>query len=269
MKDFTFVLISCGELAEEKCLKAIQPFRDEIELIEIRNVFPQIKMLNQMVESVQSPYFIPLDADICLYEDAWDRIMNAWRKHWRNPNWHSILFSLWDTLTERKILALKILRTEIIKQFPFQESATPDVEHFQRLTKAGFTCIQDYLRLRPIGDHVVAGKQFCYFKYRDVYQTYRAHNFDWDSAVFMGGDTLREKAKNHFDFFLYKLTMTKNSDYLNCIAGMMDGILSEAKNQSKTLEKQEYLVETKDAMDTFFKWYLEEEPLKHPEALLF
>jgi hypothetical protein len=34
MKPITFVLISCGELTEERCLKAIQPFREEIEFIE-------------------------------------------------------------------------------------------------------------------------------------------------------------------------------------------------------------------------------------------
>ena len=96
--------MSCGELSETRCLESIQPFRDQIEFAEVRNVFPQIKALNQMIELVQTEYFVPLDADMVLYPDAWDRISNAWRKHWRNSMWHSILFPLWDTLTQRKIL---------------------------------------------------------------------------------------------------------------------------------------------------------------------
>ena len=267
MKDITFVLMTCGELSEKDCLSAIEPFRDEIEFFEVRNVFPQIKALNQMVEGVQTEYFVPLDADIVLHHDAWPRIGNAFRKHFRNPEWHSILFKLWDTLTEKEILALKILRTKIVKEHMFEESATPDVNHYQKLTEAGYTCIHDYLKQRPIGDHIVKGKHFCYNKYKDVYQTYRSHNFEWDSGAFMGGDTLREKAKAHFDFFMYKWATTGKKDYLHCIAGMADGIIFPIENKSKTLEKEEYNIPSEAAVDVFMKWYFESEP--SPIHLLF
>lgn len=256
MKDITFVLMTCGELTEDKCLQSIQSFKNEIELIVIRNVFPQIKALNQMIESVQTEYFVALDADMILYPNAWDRISNAWRKHWRDDKWHSLLFPLWDTLTERKILALKVMRTSIMKQNLFHESATPDVEHYQRLTQQGYTCITDYLKQSPIGDHVVTGDHFCYHKYRDVYQTYRSHNFEWDSGVFFGGSDLRERATAHFNFFLYKWIMTENTDYLWCIAGMMDGILSPLDNKSKSLQSKEYMIDKKYAIESYFDWKL-------------
>lgn len=274
MKDITIVVATCGELSEKDCLDAIEPFRNEVEFQIIRNVFPQVKMLNQMIEGVQTEYFVPLDADIILYHDAWPRIENAIRKHFRNPDWHSILFKLFDTLTEREILALKILRTKIAQEYPFKESATPDVEHYQRLTEAGYTCIHDYLRTRPIGEHRVKGKHFCYYKYRDVYQTYKSHNFEWDSGAFMGGRNLRERAKAHFDFFMYKWGMTGNKDYLHCIAGMLDGIMSPAEHKSKTLEKEEYKVLSLSAVDDFMRWYLkneplEDEPLENQECFIF
>lgn len=256
MKDVTFVLMTCGELTEAECLRAIEPFRDEIEFFEVRNVCPQIKALNQMIDGVKTEFFIPLDADMVLDEDAWPRIKNAMSRHRHNPQWHSILFPLWDTLTERKILALKLLRSRIAKENPFVESATPDVEHYQRLTSKGYTCVHDYLKQRPIGKHVVKGKHFCYNKYRDVYQTYRSHNFEWDSGAFMGGRDLRERAKAHFDFFLYKWIETNNKDYLHCIAGMMDGILSPVEHKSKTLEKREYKISSKWAVHHFYEWYL-------------
>lgn len=256
MKDITFVLMTCGEHTEKECLAAIEPFRNEIEFFEVRNVCPQIKALNQMIDGVQTEYFIPLDADMILDFDAWPRIKNALTRNRWNEQWHSILFNLWDTLTERQILALKLLRTSIAKENPFVESATPDVEHYQRLTGKGYTCIHDYLKQRPIGKHVVKGKHFCYNKYRDVYQTYRSHNFEWDSGAFMGGKDLRERAKAHFDFFLYKWLTTDNKDYLHCIAGMMDGITSPIENKSKTLEKKKYKVPSRWAVHQFMEWYV-------------
>lgn len=268
MKSLTFVLMTCGELSEARCLKSIRPFKNEIEFFEVRNVYPQIKALNQMIHGVQTEYFIPLDADMVLYRGAWDRISEALAKHRQDPKWHSILFNLWDTLTEKKILALKLLRTKVMKVNPFAESATPDVEHYGRLTRFGYTCIHEYLG-EPIGDHVVSGKKFCYFKFRDLYQTYRSHNFEWDSGAFMGGETLRERAKAHFDFFIRKWAMTKNRDYLYCLAGMMDGILSPVEHKSKTLEKDDYKVKSNLAIDEFTTWYMSGDPKCHPELLLF
>jgi hypothetical protein len=256
MKNLTLVLMSCGEKSEKECIEAIQPFINLVEFIEIRNVYPQIKALNQMIEAVQTEFFIPLDADIVLNDDAWDRIKNAIDKNKHDQKWHSILFKLWDTLTQREILALKILRTSIIKENKFVESSTPDVEHFKRLSSLGFTCIHDYLNQKTIGRHIVAGKHFCYFKYRDVYQTYRQHNFEWDSGVFVGGSDLKSKAKAHFDLFIKMYIKTNNLDYLHCIAGMMDGILSPIENKSKSLEEKKYKIETKLAFDYFFNWYV-------------
>jgi glycosyltransferase involved in cell wall biosynthesis len=268
MKDITFVLMTCGEITENKCLEAIESFRDQIEFAEVRNVFPQIKALNQMIESVQTEYFVPLDADILLHPNAWERISNAWRKHWRDPEWHSILFPLWDTLTEKNILALKLMRTSVMKENLFSESATPDVEHYQRLTSKGYTCIHDYLKQSPIGDHVVTGEHFCYHKYRDLYQTYRSHNFEWDSGAFLGGEDLKERANSHFNFFLYKWVMTENTDYLCAIAGMMDGILSPIENKSKSLESHEYWVSKEYAIEAYLEWQIED-AVKYMNGVMF
>jgi hypothetical protein len=254
MKEITAALMSCGEWAEAECLASIEPFRDEVEFIEIRNVFPQVEALNQMIECVKTEYFFPLDADMILKPNAWERILDALNAH-RFGRWHSILFPLWDTLTERKILALKLMRSKVMKENPFIDGPTPDVEHFQRLTSLGFTCVQDYLLEEPIGLHVVKGKQFCYSKFRDVYQTYKTYDFEWDSGVFMGGNDLRSRAKAHFDYFLLKYLETGKKDYLHCIAGMMDGILSPLENKSKSYESIKYSVNSKYVIETFMNWH--------------
>ena len=100
MKDVTFVLITCGELTEKKCLAAIRSFRKDIEFLEVRTVFAQIKALYEMIEGVQTEFFVPLDADIVLEPGAWPKIRTAINKHRHRKVWHSILFPLWDTLTQ-------------------------------------------------------------------------------------------------------------------------------------------------------------------------
>ena len=253
--DVTFVLMTCGELTEKQCLAAIKPFRDEIDFKEVRNVYPQIKALNEMIEKVETEFFIPLDADIILNAGVWPKIRTVLNKHRRDSNWHSILFPLWDTLTERRILALKLLRSAVAKEHLFKESATPDVEHFKRLTDAGYACIDRYLKLPPVGKHVVKGKRFCYHKYRDVYQTFKSHGWEWDSGAFLGGVTLPQRAKAHFQYFLYKWITTNNKDYLWCIAGMVDGIVSPTEDRSKNLEDKLNLT-CKEGIHLFMDWYL-------------
>ena len=260
MKDLTFCLITCGEETEQDCLKAIEHVRDRVELIEVRNVFPQIKALQEMTDKVQTKYLVPLDADIILEHEALDRMEVAYRKREGDPKWHTILFPLWDTLTEQQILAVKVMRAEILKKYPFHETATPDVEHYKRITDAGYTCVTNYLKLRPIGKHVVKGHHFCYNKYRDVYMTLRTHGWAWDEGAFKGGTSLLERANNHFNFFMWKLAATGNEDYVSCIAGLVDGLTSPLENRSKTLERKSYRIPNLDAIDLFMQWYFDNSP---------
>lgn len=267
--DTTFCLMTCGEKTEEACLRAIKPFRSKIVLQEVRNVFPQIKALNKMLTQVETPYLVPLDADMILNHDAYDRVRFVIDKHSHDPHWHSILFKLYDTLTEKEILALKVLRTSVMKEHMFAESATPDIEHFKRLTDAGYTCIDKYLKKSTIGKHVVTGKKFCYNKYRDVYMTLRSHGFEWDNGVFMGGETILEKSLTHFNYFLYKWLSTNDSDYIWCIGGMADGLLSPIEHKSKTLEEKPYRYEKDMVLDAFYNAWLLPQIMKNREVMLF
>ncbi len=248
MKIFTFVMLTCGESSEKESIRAIEPFLHQVEFKQIRNVYPQVKALNQMIDCVNTEFFVALDADIVLYADAWQRITDAHEKHHSQQNWHAILFPLWDTLTERRILALKVMRTRIFKENPFLDSPTPDVEHYQRLSSLGYVSVDNYLDSDPIGDHVVRGKFFCYQKYLDVYQSIRKHNnFVWDQGVFMDGASIWEKAASHFDYFFEKWHQTGDEDYLSCIAGIYDGMTRPLRHKSKDLSNREITTPEKDA----------------------
>jgi hypothetical protein len=72
---------------------------------------------------------------------------------------------------------------------------------------------------------------------------------------FPGRSDLRERAKAHFDFFVRKWTTSGNDDYLDCIAGMMDGILSPLEPISKNLSR-EATIKREEGVDRFMDWYL-------------
>lgn len=242
-----------GEETAQDCLSAIDPYIQNFTFQKVINVSPQIKALNQMLEQVETEFLIPLDADMILKPNAPERIIRAIKDH-PEKDWHSILFPLWDTFTQRKIYALKVLRVEVMKKYMFKDSRTPDVEHFTRLTEAGYKSV-NYFEEDVIGDHVLKGAKFCYHKYKDVYLTLRQHNKEWDSGVFLGGRTLKEKSKKHFDFFVFNRIMGDNEDYSWALAGMVDGITMPVDALSKDLS--ENLPDSYDnAIDRYLSWYM-------------
>lgn len=256
MKKITVVVATCGEETENECVDAIHSFMDEIEFKIIRNIFPQIKMLNQMVEGTQTDYIMPLDSDIVLYNGFEDRINKSVKDMDNDILCHSTLFSLWDTLTNQKIYALKLLRTSMMQEHLFAETCTPDIEHYTRLQKQGYHAV-DLFKEPPIGDHVVKGSYFCYHKYRDVYMTIRSYKRVWCDGV-AKGESIRECAYNHYQFFSNKYNKTGNKDYLSCIAGMVDGITDKLEHKSKSLNMPMRLMPELGGK-LFLAWYLKNE----------
>ena len=244
--------ISCGELTKQESLDALKPFAGRYVLTPIYNVRPQVKALNQMIALVKEEFFIELDGDMILNTNAFDRIETAIDKHKHDESWHTILFKLFDTFTQTEILSLKVMRSKIMKQFLFKDVPTPDVEHYNRLKEAGYKCIDEYLPTNPIGQHVLRGNNICYHKYKDVYSTLRYYNRQWDDAVFMGGKTIRDKSKNHFDYFVYMYSITNNDDYLAAIIGMVDG-LTNSDSKSKSIDKDK--IYTNNCIDRYFNYY--------------
>jgi len=252
----TICHISCGELTEKECKDSLKQFEGEACFQNVKNVRPQIKALNQMIDQCETEFLIPLDNDMVLHEGAIERVKNGIKIMQDNENCHSVLYSLWDTLTEQKIYALKLLRTNIIKEHMFLETCTPDIEHYARLKDNGYYAI-DLFKEYPIGKHVVKGDYICYHKYRDVYMTMRSHKRLWCDGV-AEGKSIRECSYNHYQFFKSKYNSTKNKDYLYCVAGMLDGLTSKLEHKSKSLDKP-MKISIEFIGKKFSEWYLKNE----------
>jgi hypothetical protein len=255
--------MTCGEETEAECLKAVEADRDKFIFQEVRNITPAVKALNTMIGQCETPYLVPLDADMILYPGAFRRLSWATKMMTGNMNWHSVLFPLWDTLTEEKIMALKVFRTEVVKKHLYKDDNCPDIEHYQNLTENGYVA-KNLMDQPPIGDHVVKGNFFCYAKYRDLYMTLRTHPEQYLESHFKGGTTMAEKAYNHFNFFEKQFKDGKGEHYLYCIAGMVEGLTAPKVFKSKDLSQREMKFDPSNGLDFFWDWY---EKAKKPKRL--
>lgn len=209
----TFCLLSCGEDTEIECLASIENFKDKIIFQEVRNISPQSKALNTMIMQCRTDYLVPLDSDFILNKNALDRITEAINST-KLDNWHSILFPMWDILTQEKIRSLKVFNTKIVKNFLYKNVRNPDAQHFSDLQAAGYKCIE-YMSEDPIGNHVCRGKIRCYSRYKDVVFS----KIKTKGRIF----AIRYALNHHFLFERF-LKETKNDDYLYCILGLYDGL---------------------------------------------
>lgn len=242
MKEHTFCLMTCGEETEAECVSVIKGWLDHIVFQEVRNITPAYKALNQMFDQCETRFLTPLDADMILHADALERMREKIDVLQDDNKWHTILFPLWDTLTQEKIYALKIFNMDAMRSIPYKDDPCPDIQHFKDLTAAGLRSI-DFYHEEPIGKHVVQGKFFCYAKYRDLYLTARSRPRDILENHFKGGRTLRERARLHHAFFVDRYKETGNEDYLYCIGGMLEGLTATLTYKSKNLGDREMVYE--------------------------
>lgn len=233
MTNFTFCLMTCDEVTEVDCIKAVsgELANGSICYQEVRNVTPAYRALNQMITQCNTHYLVPLDADMVLYPGFLERILRVVRC---GSDWHSALFPLWDTLTKEKIYALKVFNMDTMGQILYKDDRCPDILHYNDMTAAKLRSI-DLYHESPIGDHVVRGPFFCYAKYRDLYMVHRTHPQSIMEHYFKGGSDIKQRALNHYNFFDSQLEETGNQDYEYCIAGMVDGLTSPLDYGSKDL----------------------------------
>lgn len=250
----TFCLMTCGEETETDCMSAFRRSSagHDVVFSEVRGVVPASRALNAMIAGCVTEFLVPLDADFLLYDGFMSRIKDNIGKYRHDPTWHSILFPLWDTLTQIKIMALKVFRADVVKLIPYKDDACPDIQHYRDLTAAGYGAI-DLMHEDPIGDHVVRGEFLCYAKLRDLYMVARSHPEAILESHFKGGKDLKSRANKHFGFFRERLEQTGSRDYLYCIAGMVEGLIEPLDRGSKDLKKP-MKVPAEDAVEMFSKW---------------
>ena len=205
----TITLITCGEDTEAECRDAL----GDVQYNVIRDVQPQSKAANRAMSECPGQYLVTVDSDMVLYPGWMDRIERSLHIHHTDPNWYQILFWLYDTLTNSPILALKLQRPHI--SLPLRDVRVPDRDHYPRMRRH-----RPHLQIYgphgdPIGNHIVAGPERCYFKYKDAAIA---------ASLYGGG---KSECDEIYRVLRSRHCETNHNDYLYCIAGLIDGLRSD------------------------------------------
>ena len=237
LQDVTLCHISCGEQTRSESKNSVSHWVDYCRAFQIADIFPQSAALKAMVEGVETPYLVPIDGDMILDQNAGERIANAIWNHQFDKSWYNIVFHLRDCLSERNILALKIIRTEYLSENFYSDCSIPDVDFHHRMVNKGLHVVTRYLKQPPIGRHDVRGDKFCYSRYFEIYNKLLQMGEVWDPGIFpLGADPVKNFWSDTKAFVARYMEEESRDDYLWCIAGMIDAFLQQSsQNKSKDL----------------------------------
>lgn len=133
MKKLTVFIINCGEDVFEECKASIanQKLPSDLEIIVdvIENVYPMSEAFNEMHRRSETKYFIQVDADMVLKEDAVSLLYDAVKK---TPFW---IYAVYGQLFEEGFGvggAIRCWKRGYLSFFKFKDCRTVDRNLFKR-----------------------------------------------------------------------------------------------------------------------------------------
>jgi len=106
---------------------------------------PMSSALQQMIDRCKTPYYVQVDEDMMLFPNA---IETLERMIEDSPATVAMICAyLWDCETQKAIQGVKIYRHAVVKQFPYRDTLSCEIEQIARMKAAGFT-----IKILPPGD---------------------------------------------------------------------------------------------------------------------
>jgi hypothetical protein len=147
----------------------------------IERVAPMSAAFQMMLDQCSTRYYVQVDEDMLLFPHAistLERLIAA-----APPEVAMVCAPLWDCDTGRPIYGLKIYRHAIVRQFPYRDVQSCEIDQLARMGAKGF--IYDLLPLSDrcscLGEH---GKHYSpesiFKRWERCFQTHRRHNnMEW------------------------------------------------------------------------------------------
>ena len=133
----TFVLtVDDGRNCFESCVSHLKSQDSDFEQDVIRNVAPMNRAFNEMLNRCKTPLFIQVDHDMNLSPEAVSFLVK--RMEAQPENVAILCYPLLDTHLDLPIIGVKVYRHSIVKDFPFSDSPSCEMEQAKRLEEAGF-----------------------------------------------------------------------------------------------------------------------------------
>ena len=136
-KTFQVIVISCGEPQFKDCLNSVKSQTLEPEKIDIiKDITPMTEAYNQALKLITCDYVIILNADMILYENAFE-IMVSKMESINQKNIFGVYYKLEDPIYG-KIGNLKIVKSDIVKKLKHENKTGHDRLFDEKLEKKGY-----------------------------------------------------------------------------------------------------------------------------------
>src|ERR1700722_17827625 len=114
-----------------------QSVRAPIEIID--RVAPMSAAFRQMHERCRTEYYVQVDEDMILFPHAIETLRNSIS---RAPDHVALLCApLWDCDADCAIQGIKIYRSALVKQFPYENTMSCEIQQIARIEAAGFKVV--------------------------------------------------------------------------------------------------------------------------------
>jgi hypothetical protein len=209
----TAFVLTVGEPTTLECIVALERQTHRVKIERIENVAPMDRALQAMLDRCTTPYFIQVDADMVLYQDAVQRLYRTIES--QPPSVYQALISLHDEHLGRDILGVRIVRHEIAKKYPFRAVQGCETDQFRRAEADGYHTVARIGKdIGVAGVHkATQSPQACYERYRTLFRRARkSEGIDW----------VRPYAAE----FLQRLIRDPNEANLYVLLGAVAGMLA-------------------------------------------
>jgi glycosyltransferase involved in cell wall biosynthesis len=152
-----------------KCIEHLrsQSVARPLEIID--HVGPMSAALQQMIDRCDTPFYVQVDEDMSLFPDA-IKMLECLMKQ-SPPSVAMICAYLWDCETQQAIQGVKIYRHAIVKQFPYRNTLSCEIEQISRMKAAGFT-----VKILPSGDRATCfGEHGGRYTPKTVFKRWQRH----------------------------------------------------------------------------------------------
>jgi MoaA/NifB/PqqE/SkfB family radical SAM enzyme len=228
MKDLSnlitvFLITTDNDPNYQVCLDALKKQSCKFKLDIIKDYSPMSKAFQEMLNRVDTPFFIECDGDMILHWDAVETMYEAMTE----TEYVMKCFLLTDVHLNFNIYGVKVYKSEIFKKYPYdQNHPSCEMRQIEQLQKDGYKyeCVSTVK-----GEHSPLWTNDTIFeRYYNLMQKFRLYHYVW----------LEQLPKNLYNVF--KKEPSEQNFY--AIAGMLAGVyedntINAEKNVSKKLKQ--------------------------------
>lgn len=217
--ELTVFHITVGDPNYQESRKQLKNQTIDFTLETIENVTPMSAAFQEMLDRCETPLYVQVDEDMILERDA---VRQMYEDIKETPD--DVMFlAYWlnDPHVDRKVSGVKIYKYNIMKNYPFRDCYSTEVDQFQRAEEDGYKW---EARMPIMGKHSPQWTAYsAYQRYRGLFQKHQTEgHLDWITQ-------LPDK------FFQRLLENPSKEDLwglLGALSGVMNGEIQQERNHN-------------------------------------